>query len=219
MSSSSQEIFKEILRTVAVQLRRLGYKGSGQNYRRATDKFVSVVNFQKSSGGSRFYVNVGVQPLFAPTEGEADPDAKKIKEYECIFRTRVAPPSDDLAGWPYGPDDGLDVAAALSDRIQDCFDAFVDPFMTIPGPVTTVTPADFGDPRRAHPLLGGHHARTFLHLARIAQAVGNAPNAREFANLALEICPERASSLRRPPPAIDPRLPMTSHEFPRRCSP
>ncbi len=115
------DTLKEILPKVAASLREKGFKGSGQNYRRATDVAVSVVNFQKSSGGERFFVNVGVQPLFVPTEGESAPDAKTIKEPECIFRRRLDPPMDDLLGWPYS----TDISADLAQRFGHVYVSFI----------------------------------------------------------------------------------------------
>ncbi|WP_442505543.1 DUF4304 domain-containing protein [Novipirellula sp. SH528] len=183
-------ILKDILATVAPRLRCHGYKGSGQNYRLANENAVSIVNFQKSSGGERFYVNVGVQPLFVPTEGESTPDAKRIKEPECIFRTRLDPPQDEMFGWPYSPN----LAEQVAKKFDKLYSVFVEPLMTIPGPITEASVDDF-DEQSVHPMLGAYHARNFLHFARISLARGNKEKAAEFARKAIEICPERATSL------------------------
>lgn len=183
-------VLRDILVAVTPTIRENGYKGTGQNYRRATDSAVSTVNFQKSSGGERFYVNVGVQPLFVPTEGGSTPDAKKIKAYECIFRTRLNPPDTELFGWPYS----TDVSADLIQGFDELFQKFVTPLMTIPGPITEAgvfdVPAD-----SLHPLFGAWNARTFLHFARISLAMGNCERAVGFANAAIERCNPNAKSL------------------------
>lgn len=181
---------KDILAEVVATLREKGYKGSGQNYRLATDKAVSVVNFQKSSGGERFYVNVGVQPLFVSTESGSTPDAKTIKEPECIFRRRLDPPKQELLGWPYS----TDFSAELAQRFKQMYVDFVTPHMTIPGPITDARVADF-PLDSVHPLFGARHARNFLHFARIFVAMGNRERAEDFATTAIEICPPRASTL------------------------
>ncbi len=186
MADALQDILAEIVAT----LREKGYKGSRQNYRLATAKAVSVVNFQKSSDGERFYVNVGVQPLFVPTEGESTPDAKTIKEPECIFRRRLDPPKQDSFGWPYSTDLSVD----LAQRFKQMYVDFVTPLMTIPGPTTDACVADF-PLDSVHPLFGARHARNFLHFARIFRAMGNRERAEEFATTAIEICPPRASTL------------------------
>lgn len=183
-------ILKEIIARVVPDLRAKGYKGSGQNYRRATDMAVSVVNFQKSSGGERFYVNVGVQLLFVPTEAESEADPKTIKEYECIFRRRLDPPENGLLGWPYS----VNLSAVLVQRFEELNRNFVTPLMTIPGPLTEARVADF-ESNSVHPLLGLRNARNFLHYARILLVMDNRERAAEFASAAIEICPPRATSL------------------------
>ena len=78
---------KEVLKRVGPTLRALGFRGSGQNYRKQEGDFIFVINFQGSRWGDRFYVNLGAQPIFIPAEGDAD--LTKLKEYECVLRRRV----------------------------------------------------------------------------------------------------------------------------------
>src|SRR5690349_6913838 len=80
---------KEILNKLATPLRCLGFKGSGQNFRRIDGDFIYVINFQGSRWGDVFYINLGAQPSFIPAENEEMPDPRKLKEYECVLRTRV----------------------------------------------------------------------------------------------------------------------------------
>ncbi|MCI0390486.1 MAG: DUF4304 domain-containing protein [Acidobacteria bacterium] len=80
---------REVLKKLAPSLRSLGFRGSGQYFHKTEGAFIFVVNFQGSRGGDEFFINLGAQPVFIPTEGNANPDPKRLKEYECIFRTRV----------------------------------------------------------------------------------------------------------------------------------
>ena len=181
-----------MLAIIAPHLRAIGYKGSGQNFRLVNQHTVSVVNFQKSSGGGSFYVNLGVQPLFELTEGDRTPNPKTIKEYECIFRHRLDPPAKDLFGWPYSC--SVELAEHLASRLKEEYAAFIVPLMTIPGPITEATVATF-DEQTVHPVLGRRHARNFLHFARMALHRGDRQRAAEFATAGIEMCPESASSL------------------------
>jgi hypothetical protein len=95
-------VMKEVLKRVAPILRALGFRGSGQNYRKAEGDFVFVINFQGSRWGDNFYVNLGAQPVFIPAEGDAD--LGKLKEYECMLRRRVG------AEWPWEMSDERFVA-------------------------------------------------------------------------------------------------------------
>lgn len=67
-------------------LRALGFRGSGQNYRKGEGDFVFVIDFQGSSSEDSFFFDLGAQPTFIPSEGDGDP--KKLKEYDCVFRQR-----------------------------------------------------------------------------------------------------------------------------------
>lgn len=183
---------KSILSQVVPALRSLGFKGSGQNYRKATGEAVMVVNFQKSSGDDRFYVNLGVQPMFIPTEGGVDPDSKKIKEYECVFRRRVSPPEGAL-GWPCHVDPAT--VDQLRSRIASAYEGYLAPLAKVPGPVTELTPEEFRS-QHSGSIFGGAHPLNALNFARIALARGHLDRAKEFAELGLSECPPTASVLK-----------------------
>jgi hypothetical protein len=183
---------KDILAELGPMLRSCGLKGSGQNFRKITELCVSVVNFQKSSSGDRFYVNLGVQPLFIPDVGGQDPDPQKIKEYECVFRRRLPPPQG-LLGWPYAMN-SLRIEA-LKSELDAAIEQYIEPLMLIPGPLTELTPEEFMI-RTEDPLFGRLDAANCLVFARIAMARKENDKAHAFTKHGLEICPPAASSLR-----------------------
>jgi len=78
---------RDLLKLVTPGLRAIGFRGSGQTYRKFDADFALVVNFQRSRSGDCCYVNLGAQPLFAPAEGTSD--MKALREYECMLRRRV----------------------------------------------------------------------------------------------------------------------------------
>lgn len=53
---------REVLEKLVPSLRTIGFRGSGQTYRKTEGDFVFVVNFQGSRSGDEFYVNLGAQP-------------------------------------------------------------------------------------------------------------------------------------------------------------
>lgn len=182
-------VLRDILAGVVPPLRERGFKGSGQNFRLAGDDAVVVVNFQKSSRRSRFYVNVGLQPLRIPTEREIAADVRRIVESECVFRTRLAPPN--VGGWHYS----VDQANLLRDQLIMLLSSVIEPLMAIPGPLTQATVSDF-DPESDHFVFGTRWSRRFLHFSRLALAYGDQKKAHEYAEMALETCGERATALR-----------------------
>ena len=85
---------------MAPTLRSLGFKGSGQNYRKRTGDAVMVVSFQKSSGGERFYVNFGVQPMCVPTKTgtETGVEAAHNAAGSARIRLHVISENGDIPG-------------------------------------------------------------------------------------------------------------------------
>lgn len=173
---------KEVLKKVAPVLRALGFRGSGQNYRRSEGDFVFVINFQSSRSGDNFYVNLGAQPVFIPAEGDAD--LAKLKEHECILRRRVG------KEWPWRMSDKL--FASLEAEITSAQSAFFGNAQTLRSALAVDSPDDllrrFSD--------GTTEARATLHLARAAAKLGHRETARKLVDRGLELAGDRATSLR-----------------------
>jgi hypothetical protein len=53
---------RDVLKKIGPALREIGFRGSGQNYRKVDDDFIFVINFQGSHWGPNFYINLGAQP-------------------------------------------------------------------------------------------------------------------------------------------------------------
>jgi hypothetical protein len=172
-----------------MEIRRFGFKGSGQNYRRMEHDLASIINIQGSSGGAHFYINLGAQPTFIPTDGDLPVNPSTFKEYECVFRRRVG------KDWGWHPDDAQfrDLIAALETQQRLFFDD------------ARAFPAAIGsEPVEA--LLAKYRApRTRLHVARACAARGMLPRSREIAREALLETPETATFLRRELEALSAR--------------
>ena len=174
---------KEVLKRVAPALRALGFRGSGQNYRKSERDFVFVINFQGSSSGDTFFVNLGAQPVFIPNEGYGELD--KLKEDQCVLRRRVG------SEWPWEMPsrEALDALVAAITTTQAAFF----------GHVQTLRDAIATEP--AEKLLrefsaGTTEARAALHLARAAVALGHPDQARVLVERGLELVSDSASILR-----------------------
>jgi hypothetical protein len=173
-------------------LRSLGFRGSGQNFRKIQEMFAFVVNFQGSTSGDRFYVNIGAQPLFIPSEG-AGPSfrpgdtaaAKKLKEYECIFRGRVG------EWWPW--DISAREAASLEEELREAIGVFSDIARRFPPAVANQSAETLIEKFT----IGTTTARSALHLSRAALSLGHAQQARFLAERGLGLAGEQATILRR----------------------
>ena len=175
---------REILKLLAPKLRARGFRGSGQNFRKTDGDFVFVVNFQAGSRGDRFYVNLGAQPFFIPTESNVDVNIKNLKEYECIFRARV------------GKEWRWEMNESERSRLEEELDSQLGKFF---GHVKTLRTALLNDEPEEllkNFCMGTTKARAAFHLARGCLALGENKKAETLAIRALELAGEDAHKLR-----------------------
>jgi hypothetical protein len=176
-------IVREVLKRIAPALRALGFRGSGQNYRKAEGDFVFIINFQGSRSGDTFFVNLGAQPVFIPAEGYADLD--KLKEYECVLRRRVG------GEWPWDMPNGGAIEPLLAD-ITATQAAFFGHAQTLREAIASGTTERLLREFSA----GTTQARAALHLTRAAVALGHPDQARSLAVRGLELAGDAATILR-----------------------
>ena len=173
---------KEVLKRVAPSLRALGFRGSGQNYRKREGDFIFVINFQGSQSGDNFYVNLGAQPVFIPAEGDAD--LAKLKEYQCVLRRRVG------QDWAWQMSDQR--VASLEAEIVTVQAAFFANAQTL----RTALASDSPDELLRKFSSGTTEARAALHLARAATHLGHLETARRLVDRGFELAGDRATILR-----------------------
>ncbi|MDB5792640.1 MAG: hypothetical protein JWQ80_2664 [Massilia sp.] len=172
---------KEILSHLGAHIRALGFKGSGQNFRRVEDAYIFVINIQGSRSGNVFYVNLGAQPTFIPAE--CDAPLSTLKEYECVMRRRVG------NEWNWD----LDEAARL--RLIHQLDAEQEEFFgTIRGLRTAIMHGTTDELLRKFSM-GNPPARAALHLARAATSLGHTAIADALIKRGLVLAGARATGL------------------------
>lgn len=172
---------KEILQILGAHVRSLGFKGSGQNFRRVEDDYVFVINIQGSRSGEVFYINLGAQPTFIPAE--CDSPLSTLKEYECVMRRRVG------KEWKWVLDDEARLALIrqLDVEQKDFFGAVRD--------LRRAITDDSIDELLRRFSMGSPPARTALHLARAAATLGHAAAANGFVTRGLALAGEHATGL------------------------
>lgn len=95
--------FLDILKNeFAPRLREVGFKGSGNNFRRVAGEVIHAINIQANKYGGSYAVNLGVHLTFLPVRWSGErPDPDKIFAYECEFSARLAPPGKTDYWWKY----------------------------------------------------------------------------------------------------------------------
>ena len=173
---------EDALKRIGPILRSLGFRGSGQNFRKADGDFIFVINFQGSRWASNFYVNLGAQPTFIPAERDAD--LSKLKEYECVLRRRVG------GDWPW--DLSEERFNALVQAITATQADFFGNAQTLRSALAVDTPGELTRKFSS----GTTEARSTLHLARAAVALGHRDTALALVARGMELAPDRAVHLR-----------------------
>lgn len=174
-------MLKEVLKELGAHVRTLGFKGSGQNFRKVEGDYIFVINIQGSRSGDVFFVNLGAQPVFVPAECNAS--LSSLKEYECVMRRRVG------NEWPWSLDEVA--LLALKRAIEMALDQFVGTALTL----RTAIAHDTVDELLRKFSLGTTPARAALHLARAASFLGHAAIADVLVERGLTLAGERATGL------------------------
>ena len=176
---------RDLLKKLQPVLRECGFRQAGPNFRKSNGDLLCVINLQSSRDGMKFYVNLGAQPVFIPTEGPPrNADSRSIKEYKCVVRTRVG------SDWRWEMSDSEAVTFA-SDLVaeQARFFAHVGTFrQAIETATLEVLLSEFS--------WSSTQARAALHIARASDALGLREKAHAAAQLGLELAGAGASGLR-----------------------
>lgn len=186
----NKKIFFDVLKQeLSPELRKIGFKGSGQNFQRVESEVINIVNIQSYKYGGSCAVNLGLHLSFLPLSWNMElPDLKKIKEYECEFRARLAPSNRSDYWWKY---DGVLGSTEKKARhlIQSYFkygEPQFNKFDSIEKISTMFTIGDFNKKDWLTVFGDITLQRGVLTLARIHLYLGNMAKAREFATFGIE---------------------------------
>lgn len=170
-------------------LKAEGFQGSGQTLRRIDGPVIHVFNVQGASGGKACYLNLGAHLDFLPPEGGSPVAPDALEESHCVFRDRLDPPPGAAFGWAYGTtrEQAEENIAFIVSEWEGPGRAFFARHGSYPQGFAQMV-------RETDP--NGIHARTALHLARIAVHLGDRARAQALVDAGLARAPERATALK-----------------------
>jgi hypothetical protein len=180
---------KLLTRQLYPVLQAEGFEGTGQTLRRIEGPVIHVFNVQGASGGKQCYLNLGAHLDFLPTEGGGQVAPTEIEESHCVFRDRMDPPPGPAFGWAYGSSmaETEETVAFIVSEWSGPGRAFFARYGSYPQGFLQML-------RETDPT--AIHARTALHLARIAVHLGERSIAQALVDTGLAKAPERATSLK-----------------------
>ena len=109
---SAAEFKKHISQTLVGHLRTLGFKGSGFNYLLDSDNFIFTIGIQASQHGGQCCAELGIQPKEIDNSGEHQIDFKKLKHYNCEFRTRLSKKNRGDQWWKFSDNEQKNIEIA-----------------------------------------------------------------------------------------------------------
>ena len=185
-----KEIFFSILKQeLSPKLREIGFKGSGQNFRRINNEIVNIVNIQVNRYGGGCAVNLGLHLSFLPMSSNTVlPNLENIKENDCEFRTRLAPKNKPDYWWIY---DGILISPEKKARhLFNTYFKYGEPvfkkYDSVENIAAMFTIDDFKKKDSLYVFGYITLQRGALTMARIHIHLGNMEKAREFANFGLQ---------------------------------
>ncbi|MDJ0759699.1 MAG: DUF4304 domain-containing protein [Woeseiaceae bacterium] len=199
MVDDARKFFHGLLRErFAPELRKLGFKGSGNHFRRVRGEVINAINIQGNKYGGSCAVNLGLHLAFLPYNWKSEiPDPTKIKEIDCEFRSRLAPGRRSDYWWKY---DGLLTSPRKQvDHLVNTYLRFGEPMFARYESVEDVAKMISLDDVSRRKFVGAFGnvsvVRAALTMARIHQHLGNRELAMLFAQAGMENI-GRATSLR-----------------------
>lgn len=182
-----QKLLSEALKTeLAPALRRVGFKGSGKQFRRPSSDCIHVINVQLRSVGGSFAINLGLQPLDIPDVRGNDPDAKSITDDLCEFRQRLTDTGVDH-WWEFASADEAIVAVRQSVATYLLIGEHKFSNQTGPtSPLRRITPEQFDKGAFDFSGFSSTRVRMARALALMRRSDGNEMQARQFASLGLK---------------------------------
>lgn len=187
---SCQAHFHAVLKAeFGPKLREIGFKGSGQNYRRLTEDVIHAINIQGNRWGGSCTVNLGIHVTFLPDTLNEVRDPATYNVINCEFNRRIADDSTSDGWWSYG-----DTIAAAESSARSLIRTFLvqgEPYFQHYSTVSAILPALICKANRTpepSPALGGigpTPIRAALAAARIHRFRGEIAESRRLAQMAL----------------------------------
>jgi len=109
---SAADFKRQISKTLAGHLKTLGFKGSGFNYIMDSDNFIFIIGVQASQWGGQCCAEFGIHPKDIDSFGDHKVDFKKLKYYQCEFRTRLPTNNGSDQWWKYSDDQEKNIQVA-----------------------------------------------------------------------------------------------------------
>lgn len=117
---TTAEFRKQLSKPLSAQLKTLGFKGSGFNYVLEGSDFIYTIGIQGDRWGGQCCAEFGIHPKEIDGFGDNKLDFKKLKYYQCEFRTRFHTKNGADQYWQYSDDTekNIQIATQIYDYVR-----------------------------------------------------------------------------------------------------
>lgn len=141
---TTSEFKKHFGKPFGNQLRNLGFKGSGFHYKKDSDNFVFTIGIQASRYGNQCCAEFGIQPKSLKKNSLGIIDFKKLKYFDCEFRTRISQIDNSDKWWKYSDTEtkNIQIANEVYELIKSRILPIINEFESHPKILERIEPSD-----------------------------------------------------------------------------
>ena len=190
---SKTKFYEQLKEEFVPLLRKEGFQGSGQNFRRVTGDLINAINIQNNKNGESCCVNMGIHFTFLPCcwNSSTYPDLNKIKEVDCEFRSRLVR-DREMDSWWYFKGEGL--FGSVGKNVSDLCNTFTEvglkyfeAYNSIENVASAVTLDNVKQSQQLKIAGRLTPVRAALTMARIYEYTGNEELKRAYAEVGLQM--------------------------------
>ncbi len=195
----SKEFFQFSKEILSPRIRALGFKGSGANFRRTTDRYIHTIQVFQDKYGGECWIELGVHLVFLPDSCENKIDIKNIKTIDCFIRKDLMQDNGNR-NFDNGetPEEINETLSAIANLIETKAIDFFGNFTKFPEPfesLSTINQTELPEYLRENTWMGTS-SRICMQLARIKLILGDKEKAYELAKYGAEVLEPKNPTLR-----------------------
>lgn len=103
MAKGKEDFYNELNKSFFPLLRKVGFKGSGNHFRRIRHSIVNTIWIQNNKYGGSCCINLGIHTTSLPIVLASDvpPELKSIKTHDCFLVKRLSPAGKTDNWWKF----------------------------------------------------------------------------------------------------------------------
>ncbi len=199
---NASEFKKLVAKHFTPEVRKLGWKGSGFNFRQETDSpVVNIFGIQGSRWGGSVCCETAIHFNFLHDLTHNQIDISKTTYASCMIRNRLSPQGEGDYHWNFrdNEEDNVKSISQILSAFKTHGTNFYNEFVDFPHPFDKITPGEIAN-NRGYRILGKYFLLNLIDfcwlLKEINLKIGRPAVAKEFSELGLDMMAKHVESMR-----------------------